>query len=56
MKKPMVIITSYFTDETYGMLGPQMAATIIQENTSYECIVLAVTRDDDKGLIKKALI
>jgi hypothetical protein len=55
MKKPMAIITSYFTDETYGMLGPQMAATIIQENTSYECIVIAVTRDDDKGLIKKAL-
>ncbi len=52
----MVIITSYFEDEAYGMLGPQLAATIIQDHTPYECIVIAVTRDDDKYRIKKALI
>ncbi|HUT83654.1 MAG TPA: hypothetical protein VMX95_03310, partial [Thermodesulfobacteriota bacterium] len=51
----MAIIASYFAGETYGLLGPQMAATIIEEHTSYECILIAVTREDDKGLIKKAL-
>ncbi len=49
------IIASYFSGETYGLLGPQMAATIIRENTSFDCIVIAVTRDDDKILLKKAL-
>ena len=51
----MVIIASYFDGETYGLLGPQMAATVIQENTSYECIVVAVAREDDKTVLKKAL-
>ena len=37
------------------MLGPQMAATIIQEHTLFDCIVIAVTREDDKDLIKKSL-
>ncbi|MBC8177570.1 MAG: hypothetical protein H8E19_09200 [Deltaproteobacteria bacterium] len=54
-KKRMVIIASYFGGETYGLLGPQMAATVIQENTSYECIVVAVAREDDKTVIKKTL-
>ena len=49
------IITSYFAGETYGLLGPQMAATVIRENTPFDCIVIAVTRDDDKTLLKKAL-
>ena len=51
----MVIIASYFVGETYGLLGPQMAATVIQENTPYECIVVAVAREDDKIILKKAL-
>ena len=51
----MAIIASYFKDETYGLLGPQMAATLIQDNTPYDCIVLAVTREDDKASVKKAL-
>ena len=51
----MVIIASYFAGETYGLLGPQMAATVIQENTPYECIVIAVTREDDKKRLKRAL-
>jgi hypothetical protein len=49
------IIASYFADETYGLLGPQMAATIIRKNTPFDCIVIVVTRDDDKILLKKAL-
>jgi radical SAM superfamily enzyme YgiQ (UPF0313 family) len=32
-----------------------MAATIIQDHTPYDCIVIAVTREDDKTTIKKAL-
>ncbi len=47
MKRRMAIITSYVEGESYGMLGPQMAATVIQENTSYECQVIAVPRDFD---------
>ncbi|MBW2077485.1 MAG: hypothetical protein JRI71_08035 [Deltaproteobacteria bacterium] len=38
--KRMAIITSYFAGETYGLLGPQAAATIIEEHTPYECIAL----------------
>jgi len=55
MMKKMAIITSYFDGESYGLLGPQMAATVIQENTPYECIVIAVTHSDDKTVLKKAL-
>jgi len=51
----MAIISSYFEGESYGLLGPQMAATIIEDTTGYECIVIAVTRDDDKSLIKTCL-
>jgi len=51
----MVIITSFFKDETYGILGPQMAATIIDDHSPYACIVIAVTRDYDKIALKSAL-
>jgi hypothetical protein len=53
--KKMVIITSFFKDETYGLLGPQMAATIIRDHTPYACIVIAVTRDYDKATLKNGL-
>ncbi|MBT8370727.1 MAG: hypothetical protein KJO34_07180, partial [Deltaproteobacteria bacterium] len=53
--KKMVIITSYFKDEAYGLLGPQMAATIIQKHSPYECIVIAVTREYAKDALKNAL-
>jgi len=33
-KKKMAIITSYFAGETYGLLGPQMAATLIIHHAS----------------------
>lgn len=51
----MAIITSYFSGETYGLMGPQIAATLIEAYTSYECIVIAVTREDDKTLLRGAL-
>ncbi|MGD8493624.1 MAG: hypothetical protein PVI38_10310 [Desulfobacterales bacterium] len=51
----MAIVTSYFKGETYGLLGPQMAATIIEDNSNCECIVIAVSRDDDPVVLKKAL-
>jgi hypothetical protein len=53
--KKMAIIASFFKGETYGLLGPQLAATIIRNETPCECIVIAVTREDDKASIKKAL-
>jgi hypothetical protein len=54
-RERMAIIVSYIEGETYGLLGPQMAATVIRENTPYDCIVIAVGRDDDKAILKKAL-
>jgi hypothetical protein len=54
-KKRMAIIASYFTGENYGLLGPQMAAAVIEENTPYACIVIAVDRKDDKAILKKSL-
>jgi hypothetical protein len=54
-RKKMVIIASYLGGESYGLLGPQLAATVIREHSPYDCIVTAVTRDDDKKLLKKYL-
>jgi hypothetical protein len=54
--KKMVIITSFFKDETYGLLGPQLAATIIRDHTPYECIVIAVTRECDKAVLKNTIV
>ena len=51
----MAIITSYFKDEAYGLLGPQLAATIIQDHTPYDCIVIAITREYDKAALRYAL-
>ena len=54
-KNKMAIIVGYFENEQYGLLGPQMAATIIQDHTPYECIVIAVTREYDRAALKKTL-
>jgi hypothetical protein len=54
-RKKMAILAGYFEDETYGLLGPQMAATIIRDHTPYDCIVMAVPREYDKAVLKKAL-
>ncbi|MCK4436021.1 hypothetical protein KAU87_04335, partial [Candidatus Bathyarchaeota archaeon] len=57
MKKIMVILANYAdTEESYGLLGPQMAATIIQNNTDYECVVVAVGHDFNEEFIKKKII
>ena len=53
--KKMAIIAGYFENENYGLLGPQMAATIIQDHTPYECIVIAVAREYDRDILKKQL-
>ena len=51
----MAIITRYFAGETYGLLGPQVAASIIEKHAPYERIVIAIVKEDDKALIKKAI-
>ncbi|MBW2470224.1 MAG: hypothetical protein JRE62_13045 [Deltaproteobacteria bacterium] len=53
--KKMAIITSYFKGETHGLLGPQMAAAIIEDGSGCECIVIAVSREDDHAVLKKVL-
>jgi hypothetical protein len=54
-KKKLVIITGYFSGESYGLLGPQMAATIINDHTDYEAIVVGVTNENDPQKLKAAL-
>ena len=58
MNKKMMAILANCADieEGYGLLGPQMAATVIEDNTDYECVVVAVGHDSDKELIKKNVI
>ncbi len=57
MKQVVVILVNYAgIEESYGLLGPQVAATIIQDNTDYECVVVAVGHDADKDTVKKNVI
>ncbi|MFC1978459.1 hypothetical protein ACFLVP_00530 [Chloroflexota bacterium] len=52
-QKNMVIVSNYsYEQDNYSLLGPQMAATIIEDNSDYECNVLAIGRDFDKKLAK----
>ncbi len=53
--KKLIILTGYFKGESYGLLGPQMAATIINENTNFKTIVVGLTAEDDIQTIKSAL-
>ncbi len=53
--KKLVIISGYFSGESYGLLGPQMAATIINDHTDYDAIVVGVTNQDDLSVLKAAL-
>ena len=53
--KKMVIISGYFSGESYGLLGPQMAATIINDHTDYHAIVVGVTNEDHPQALKAAL-
>ncbi len=52
----MAIISSYFEGETYGLLGPQMAATLINDHTPYNASLLALNRENRPGELKKALL
>jgi hypothetical protein len=54
-RKKMVILAGYLDGEAYGLLGPQIAATIIREHSPYDCIVIAVTREEDKTFLKRSL-
>ena len=51
----MAIVTSYFSGESYGLLGPQTAAAIISETTPFDCVVVTVTNENDKPSVKAAL-
>jgi len=53
--KKLVILTSYFKGESYWLLGPQMAATIINAHTDYTAIVVGVTHEDDPHTLKIVL-
>jgi hypothetical protein len=53
--RKMAIITSFLKGEHYGLLGPQLAGTIVEHHTPCECIVIAVSRDDDKAVLETAL-
>ena len=53
--KKLVILTGYVKDETYGLLGPQMAATIINAHSEFEAIVVGVTRQDNPEAVLAAL-
>ena len=44
-----VILTGHLKGETYALLGPRMAATVISENGGHDAIVLGVTNGDDRG-------
>ena len=52
-RERMVIVTGYVEGESYGLLGPQLAASIIQGNAKFDCVVVAVTREDDKDCSQK---
>ncbi len=54
-QKKLLIICGYFKGESYGLLGPQMAATIINDHSDYSAIVIGVTNEDEKSALKKAV-
>ena len=51
----LAIVAGYQKAERYGLLGPQMAATIIETYASCRCIVIAVPRDAGTALLKGTL-
>lgn len=53
--RKIVILTGYFQGESYGLLGPQMAATLINDHTDVEAIVVGVTNQDNPGELRTAL-
>ena len=53
--RKMAIISSYFQGERYGLLGPQMAATVIQKHSSCECIVIVLPNGFNAIHLKRAI-
>jgi hypothetical protein len=52
----MVIVSNYsYEQDNYSVLGPQMAATVVEDNTDYECNILAIGRNFDKELAKRCI-
>ena len=51
----MAIISSYYKGERYGMLGPQMAATVIRRLCPYECIVIVLPTGYKKTRLKREI-
>ncbi len=51
----MLILSHYDTDAGHGLLGPQLAATIIAGQAGWDCRVVGVLRDDDPEDLKTAL-
>lgn len=56
MFKKMAIITGYCSGDTHGVLGPQMAATIIARDADCQCIVVVSTREECKADLEAALV
>ena len=52
----MAIVAGYVAGQRYGLLGPQMAATVIRELTGIECLVVAVCREDDPDGVRAAMV
>lgn len=55
MEKKFAIVAGYVAGESYGLLGPQMAAALIRRHAGCDCVVVAVAREDDPADVKKAL-
>ncbi len=51
----MVIVANYDAERGHGLLGPQMAATVINERAGWDCRVVGVCRGDDPAALKTAL-
>lgn len=54
-RQKMVILANYVAGQSYGLMGPQLAATIISEQAGWDCLVVGVGRHDDPAALKKAL-
>jgi hypothetical protein len=51
----MVIVTGYSDGGSYGLLGPQAAATGIRKWAGWDCRVVAVSRSTDPWALRKTL-
>lgn len=56
MRRPFPIVVHYPEEADYGLLGPQMAATIISRHTDYEGIVIGIGHGLDLKVAKDRLL